>query len=251
MNLYPEFEGKIVVITGVSSGIGFEQAKAFLDAGAKVFGADIQNGGQVYELNDHGNFNFTKCDVSDPQEIEAWLNPIIENNQIDILINTAGILDGYAPTLETTEDQWDKIFDTNLKSIFRITNLILPQMLENGHGTIVNMASIAGMVAGGGGAAYTSAKFGIIGYTKQLDYDYAAKGIRANCIAPGAIETPMNAKDFEEDDGKMAKWVADQTPAKRWAQPEEVAALTMFLASPRADYIHGTAVPIDGGWLEK
>ena len=71
MNLYPEFEGKIVVITGVSSGIGFEQAKAFLDAGAKVFGADIQNGGQVYELNDHGNFNFTKCDVSDPQEIEA------------------------------------------------------------------------------------------------------------------------------------------------------------------------------------
>ena len=89
------------------------------------------------------------------------------------------------------------------------------------------------------------------GYTKQLDYDYAAKGIRANCIAPGAIETPMNAKDFEEDDGKMAKWVADQTPAKRWAQPEEVAALTMFLASPRADYIHGTAVPIDGGWLEK
>ena len=179
------------------------------------------------------------------------MNPIIENNQIDILINTAGILDGYAPTLETTEDQWDKIFDTNLKSIFRITNLILPQMLENGHGTIVNMASIAGMVAGGGGAAYTAAKFGIIGYTKQLDYDYAAKGIRANCIAPGAIETPMNAKDFEEDDGKMAKWVADQTPAKRWAQPEEVAALTMFLASPRADYIHGTAVPIDGGWLEK
>ena len=132
MNLYPEFEGKIVVITGVSSGIGFEQAKAFLDAGAKVFGADIQNGGQVYELNDHGNFNFTKCDVSDSQEIEAWLNPIIENNQIDILINTAGILDGYAPTLETTEDQWDKIFNTNLKSIFRITNLILPQMLENG-----------------------------------------------------------------------------------------------------------------------
>ena len=124
-------------------------------------------------------------------------------------------------------------------------------MLENGHGTIVNMASIAGMVAGGGGAAYTAAKFGIIGYTKQLDYDYAAKGIRANCIAPGSIETPMNTKDFEEDDGKMAKWVADQTPAKRWAQPEEVAALTMFLASPRADYIHGTAVPIDGGWLEK
>lgn len=251
MNLYPEFEGKVVVITGVASGIGFEQAKAFLDAGAKVFGADILNGGQVYELNEHGDFTFTKCDVSNLQSIEAWLNPIVENYTIDILVNTAGILDDYTPTLATTEKLWDQILDTNLKSVFRTTNIILPQMVEEGQGTIVNMASIAGQVAGGGGAAYTTSKFGIIGYTKQLDYDYASKGIRANCIAPGAVDTPMNAKDFEEDNGKMAQWVAEETPAHRWAKPEEVAALTLFLASPRADYIHGAAIPIDGGWLEK
>lgn len=250
MNLYPEFEGKKVVITGIASGIGFEQAKAMLEAGAIVFGADINLNEQITELKQFDNFYFTQCDVRKRESVNRWLKPILDENSIDILLNTAGILDGFAPTLETTEEQWDNIFNTNLKSMFLITNLVLPTMLTQKHGTIVNMASIAGLVAGGGGAAYTAAKAGIIGYTKQLDYDYAAQGIRANCIAPGAIDTPMNAADFAGD-AHMAKWVASETPAKRWAQPAEVAQLTMFLASPRADYIHGTAVPIDGGWLEK
>ena len=112
------------------------------------------------------------------------------------------------------------------------------------------MASIAGLVAGGGGAAYTAAKHGIIGYTKQLAYDYADKGIRVNCIAPGAINTPMNAADFAGD-GEMAKEVARLTPAKRWAKPKEVAEMTLYLASPRADYVHGTVFTIDGGWTVK
>ncbi|WP_158178930.1 SDR family oxidoreductase, partial [Lactiplantibacillus plantarum] len=139
---------------------------------------------------------------------------------------------------------------TDLTSQFIVTNAVLPAMLAAQHGVFVNMASIAGLVGGGGGAAYTAAKHAIIGYTKQLDLDYAAQGIRANCIAPGAIDTPMNAADFAGD-GKMAKWVASETPAKRWAQPQEVADLTLFLASQHADYIHGTVVPIDGGWLAK
>jgi len=146
--------------------------------------------------------------------------------------------------------QWQDIFDTDVTSQFIVTNTVLPSMLAAKQGVFVNMASIAGLVAGGGGAAYTAAKHAIIGYTKQLDLDYAAKGIRANCIAPGAIDTPMNAADFAGD-GKMAKWVASETPAKRWAKPQEVADLTLFLASRYADYIHGTVTPIDGGWLEK
>lgn len=169
---------------------------------------------------------------------------------MDILLNTAGILDNYAPTLDTSEEQWDNIFNTNLKSMFLLTNAILPIMLKQKHGVIVNMASIAGLVAGGGGAAYTAAKHGIIGYTKQLAYDYADKGIRVNCIAPGAINTPMNAADFAGD-GAMAKEVARFTPAKRWAKPKEVAEMTLYLASPRADYVHGTVFTIDGGWTVK
>src|SRR5690625_5446760 len=103
-------------------------------------------------------------------------------------------------------------------------------MLKQRNGCIINMTSIAGLVAGGGGAAYTASKHAIIGYTKQLDYDYIREGIRANAIAPGAIQTEMNQADFEGD-GELAKWVAEETPAGRWAQPEEVADLTLFLAS--------------------
>src|SRR5699024_12157006 len=98
---------------------------------------------------------------------------------------------------------------------------VLPHMLEQKKGVVVNMASSAGLVAGGGGAAYTASKHAIIGYTKQLDYDYCRDGIRANAIAPGAIQTPMNAADFAGD-GEIAKWVAEETPAGRWARPEEV-----------------------------
>lgn len=112
------------------------------------------------------------------------------------------------------------------------------------------MASIAGLVGGGGGAAYTASKHAVVGYTKQVNLDYCREGIRANAIAPGAIQTPMNAADFSGD-GKIAEWVAQETPAGRWAQPEEVAKLTLYLAGAASDYIHGTVIPIDGGWTAK
>ena len=176
------------------------------------------------------------------------MKQIVKNNgQIDILLNTAGILDDYRPSLETSEALWDQILATNLKVSF-VTNAILPYFLQQ-KGVIVNMASIAGLVAGGGGAR-TASKHAIIGYTKQLSYDYAKLGIRANAIAPGAIQTPMNAADFAGE-GEMAAWVARETPAGRWAQPQEVAKLSLFLASDDADYIHGTVMTIDGGWTMK
>ena len=152
--------------------------------------------------------------------------------------------------LETDEALWDRIFAVNVKSMYRLTQLLLPEMLQRTSGTIINMASIAGYVAGGGGVAYTSAKHAIIGFTKQLALDYASQGICVKGIAPGAIQTPMNTADFAGD-GKMAEWVANETPVKRWAKPEEVAELTLFLATPQASYIQGAIVPIDGGWLLK
>jgi len=166
------------------------------------------------------------------------------------LLNTAGKLDGYHTIAETTSMEWEEIFQTNVSSMFYLTKEILPLMQANGGGTIINMASIAGMVAGGGGIAYTTAKHAIVGFTKQLALDVADQGISVKGIAPGAIQTPMNAADFAGD-GKMAQWVAEETPVKRWAQPEEVAALTLFLASPQASYLQGAIVPIDGGWTLK
>lgn len=247
-----EFEGKRVFITGAASGIGYAQAEAFLKQGANVFAIDRNELGlQKLKQAFPKNFSYHIVDVKIKEEIaESTRIALTEFERIDILINTAGILDAYKPTLDTTEELWDEIFQTNLKSIYHMTNLILPYMLKQGKGVIINTASIAGTVAGGGGAAYTAAKHAVIGYTKQLSFDYSRKGIRANVIAPGAIRTPMNAEDFKGD-AALANWVAEETPAGRWAEPEEVASVTLFLASDAADYIHGAVLPIDGGWTVK
>lgn len=248
MTNYPQLAGQVVVGTGVASGIGLAQARAFLAQGVTFFGTDLVENAELIALKQAYLNNFYPCDVRKSSDIKQLVAFILKHTtQVDILLNTAGILDAYTPSLETTEELWDDIFDTNLKSIFLLTNALLPTMLAQKHGVIVNMASIAGLIAGGGGAAYTASKHAIIGYTKQLSFDYAAKGIRINCLAPGAIKTPMNQADFAGD-ATMAKEVAQNTPAKRWADPSEVAELSLFLASPAADYIHGSVMQIDGGW---
>lgn len=237
-----QFENKVVFVTGAASGIGRAQAAAFLKEGATVVGIDIQE----TTITDQKYCHYVGS-VTDQQFINQT---ITQYTRIDILCNTAGVLDDYVPSLKTEETMWDKIFDVNVKGMFFVTNAVLKQMLLQKRGVIVNMASIAGLVAGGGGAAYTASKHAVIGYTKQLSYDYCKEGIRVNGIAPGAIETPMNAADFEGT-GDMAKLVAEQTPAGRWAKPEEVANITLFLASEASDYMHATIIPVDGGWMNK
>lgn len=249
---FNDLKGKVVFATGANSGIGHAQAKAFLMQGALVFALDIEESRIIELKNTYGDtFDYVLGSVREKDDVETAVQRAIEKfGRVDILLNTAGVLDGYAKTLETDEALWDRVMDTNVKGTYHVTNTVLAHMLKQKNGVIVNMASIAGYVAGGGGAAYTASKHAIIGYTKQLDYDYARDGIRANALAPGAIETPMNQADFAGD-GAMAKWVAEETPAGRWAKPEEVANLTLFIASEVSDYIHGAVIPIDGGWTMK
>ena len=248
--MFEDLKGKKAIVTGAGSGIGLAQVKALLSQGAMVCAIDIDITPELLQLKSELG-SIIKADLSVETEVKrAATDELARLAGCDLLLNTAGILDNYVTTLETTSELWDKIMNTNLKSQFLMVNQILPVMLQQTHGVILNMTSIAGMVAGGGGAAYTASKHAIIGYTKQLDYDFAAQGIRANCIAPGAIDTPMNAADFAGD-GAMAKQVAAETPAKRWAQPEEVANLSLYLLSNVSDYVHGTVVPIDGGWTAK
>lgn len=238
---FEEFKNKTIFITGAASGIGQAQAAAFLANGAHVIGLDLQESTITHEFYTHYIGSVTDSEL---------IKNIIGEKTIDILCNTAGILDNYAKSLDTDEALWDQIFSVNIKGIFIVTNAVLPNMLARKKGIIINMTSIAGLVSGGGGAAYTASKHAVIGYTKQLSYDYCTEGIRVNALAPGAIQTPMNAADFEGA-GEMAKWVENNTPARRWAMPEEVANVTLFIASNAADYMHATVIPIDGGWMNK
>lgn len=244
-----EFKEKVVLVTGVASGIGLAQAKIFLANGAKVFGVDCQE--MPENLADSPRFVYFQGDVSDSQVCKQAVEKCCQHfGKVDILLNTAGVLDNYATIAETSIDQWHQVLRTNLDSMFYFCKLVIPQMIQAGSGVVINMASVASLVAGGGGVSYTASKHAIAGLTKQLAYDHGKDHISVKAIAPGAIQTPMNAADFAGD-GAMAKWVADETPVKRWAQPAEVAELTLFLASEKSSYLHGAIVPFDGGWTIK
>ena len=248
-------ENKVALITGAGSGMGKAQAILFAEEGAKIIAADINKDGlkkTVEEIEKNGGSAFAvEIDVSDQSSVEEGVRKGLEKyGKIDILSNTAGILDDYKATLDTPEKLWDKIMSVNLNGVYFMTNAVLPQMIEREEGTIVNIASIAAFVAGGGGAAYTSAKHAIAGYTKQLSFDYGKKGIRVNAIAPGAVETGMTKEIFKEGSADVMEAVKS-VPAGRYGQPEEIASVALFLASEESSFMHGAIVPVDGGWIVK
>ena len=230
---------KTVLVTGVSSGIGRAQAQLFLENGWRVYGVD-----QSKEPNLTGDFHFLQQDLTLAlQSVFNWCP------QVDVLCNTAGVLDDYKPLLEQTAQEIQEIFEINYVTPVELTRYYLTQMLKKQSGIIINMCSIASSLAGGGGHAYTSSKHALAGFTKQLALDYAEQGVQVFGIAPGAVKTSMTATDFEP--GGLAQWVADETPIKRWIEPEEVAELTLFLASGKAQSMQGEIVKIDGGWSLK
>ena len=230
---------RAVLVTGVSSGIGRAQAQAFLGNGWRVYGVDKSDQPAL-----SGDFHFLQLDLrADLTPLFDWLP------EVDVLVNTAGVLDDYRPLLETTDEDWEQLFSINLHAVMKITRFYLAKMVEKQTGIIINMCSIASFLAGGGGAAYTASKHAVAGLTRQLALDYADKGIQVFGLAPGAVKTAMTQADFEP--GGLADWVADQTPIKRWLEPQEVAELTLFLASGKAAAMQGEIIKIDGGWSLK
>ena len=230
---------KTVLVTGASSGIGLAQARLFLENGWRVYGVDKSEQPSL-----SGDFHFLQLDLrGDLAPLFAWLP------QVDVLCNTAGILDDYRPLLETTDEDWHQLFSINLHAVMKITRFYLSKMVEKKEGIIINMCSIASDLAGGGGAAYTASKHALAGLTKQVALDYADKGIQVFGLAPGAVKTAMTAADFEP--GGLSDWVAAETPIKRWLDPQEVAEVSLFLASGRAQAMQGQILKIDGGWSLK
>lgn len=237
---------KVALITGSASGMGRAEALRYAEEGAKVVVADMNiEGAQevVQEIIENGYQALAiKADITKTEDIHNMVDKTKEVfGSIDILVNNAGIFDKYQTSLDTDLDKWNFLLNINLTSTFQLSNAVLPDMIEKQNGAIVNIASVAGLVAGRGGAAYTTAKHAVIGYTKHLASEYAKYNIKINAIAPGTIETPL-IKDVADSIPK------DSVPAKRFGQIEEVADLTVFLGSDEAKFMNGVVVPIDGGF---
>ncbi|MBY8996687.1 MAG: SDR family oxidoreductase [Candidatus Thorarchaeota archaeon] len=248
-------DGKVVLITGVAAGIGRATANLFAKEGARIVGADIdeEGGKSIAEKIQAfgGSMTFVKTDVSYEPDIKALFEATSELGGVDILFNNAGI-EVAKGLLETTEEDWDRNVNVNLKSVFFCCKYAVQQMKEKGKGVIINNSSVAGLV-GSFSPAYSAAKGGIIALTKALATDFGQHNIRVNCICPGAIETPMLERVIEEQ-GNPSDVRARRLknyPLGRFGYPDEVAQTALFLASEESTFVTGATIVVDGGFTAK
>jgi 3-oxoacyl-[acyl-carrier protein] reductase len=240
------FEGKKVVISGGTKGIGLAIAKNFLEEGAKVviLGRSLENGENALKQLS-GDVFFHSLDVSDNKKVKLWSEQLLEKwGNIDILVNNAGISKN-SLFLRITEDSWDETIGANLKSVYNMTHAFARNLIKNKNGRIVNISSVAGGVVGGnpGQAHYGASKGAIVSFTKVLAKEFAKRGLTVNCVAPGYTQTEM--LDFLNEENK--KKVEELVPMQRFADAKEIAAAVLFLASDEASYITGHTLVVDGG----
>jgi 3-oxoacyl-[acyl-carrier protein] reductase len=243
------FSDKVVVVTGAGSGIGRAIARQVHAEGAKVVAVDIVAAGveELAEQLDSGRVLPVQLDIRDGERVNAAVDDVVaRHGGVDVLFNNAGVSDQFTPAADTSDDLWESVLGVNLIGPFRLARRVLPSMIDRGGGAIVNTGSVASVVAGAGGAAYTVSKHGILGLTRSLAIDYGSKGVRVNAVLPGAIRTGLTSSEDALVEGADDAIAA--TPAGRWAEPEEVAKIAVFLASDDASFIHGSAYTVDGGW---
>ncbi len=236
-----DLTNKVVLITGATGGIGGAIAKHMKNAGATV----VVSGRNVAKLEQEFNDEYIKIPAdlaNDGAAVELVMATIEKCGRIDVLINNAGI------TMDTllvrmTDEQFDNVINTNLRAAFKTCRAALMPMMKQRFGRIINMASIVGVVGGAGQANYAASKGGLIAMTKSIAAEVASRGITANAIAPGFIETPMT--DVLPDE--LKKKYLEQIPAGRFGKPEDIAAVCVFLASDEAAYINGQTIHVNGG----
>ena len=237
------FDGRVVLVTGAASGIGRAMAEQFRDEGANVFAADLSLDG----IPD-GTAG-VQVDVSSDQAVEAMVSHVVlQAKRIDVLCNNAGI-GSTNDAVGCTVDEWDRVFAVNARGVFLGTHHALPHMLRQGSGSIVNTASVAGMVGLKDRAAYCASKGAVIAFTKQVAVQYAGTGVRCNCICPGTVDSPWvtNLLNQAEDPVQRRNELIARQPVGRLGQPDEIAAAALYLASDAAAFVTGSALVIDGG----
>jgi NAD(P)-dependent dehydrogenase (short-subunit alcohol dehydrogenase family) len=248
-----KLEGKVAIVTGAASGMGKEIAKLFAKEGAKVVVSDVQEAGQnavVKEITENGG---TAIGVKANVAVEADVQNLVDQTvkafgTLDILVNNAGIMDNFMPAAEVTDELWDRVFSVNTTGVMRATRKALPIFLEKKRGVIINIASIGGLFGSRAGAAYTASKHAVIGFTKNVAFQYAKEGIRCNAIAPGAVETNIGTTINAPSKFGMDRAMSGANINPRQGKPEEIAAVALFLASDDSSFVNGAVITADAGW---
>ncbi|WP_176493146.1 SDR family NAD(P)-dependent oxidoreductase [Cobetia sp. 5-25-4-2] len=240
------------VVTGASRGIGAAMAIALAEAGADIIAISASmtaDGGDVGErIRALGRtFQGIACDVSDRSAIQQ-LAVQLSSTQVDILINNAGTIERAPPT-KHTDAQWDRVIDTNLSAPFILTREIGKQMVAHGSGKIIFTASLLSFQGGITVPGYAASKGGIAQLTKAFANEWAAHGVNVNAIAPGYIATD-NTEALRQD-AQRSRDILARIPAGRWGSPDDLKGPVVFLASSASDYVHGTVLTVDGGWMAR
>jgi len=252
-----DFNGKTVIVTGGAKGIGEAVTREFARAGANVFCADVDAdagariGAESASLA--GSITYVNTDVSKASTCEALVSQAAATGSVDVLVNNVGIqpVDSYLPAHEFPEETWDRILDVNLKSGFLMSKYAIPVMLKQGGGVIVNIASVQGRQSMKGVPAYAASKGGMISLTQQLAMDYSDQNIRVLAVNPGTIETSLALESVNHDVEALRSAAAADHPIGRIGQPEEIAAVVLFLSSDAASFMTGEYVNVDGGMMAK
>ena len=245
-------EGKTALVTGCKRGIGFAMAEALAEAGADILGvsASLETSGSAIEkavLATGKKFTGYQCDFSDRKSLYAFIEKVkSENSKIDILVNNAGTI-LRAPAAEHSDEYWDKVIEVNQNAQFILSRELGKEMVKRGSGKIIFTASLLTFQGGITVPGYAASKGAIGQLTMALSNEWAGKGVQVNAIAPGYIATD-NTEALRDDPDRSASILA-RIPAGRWGKPEDFKGPIIFLASPASDYMSGTVITVDGGWM--